>query len=352
MFGGSGLGDTWEWDGSTWTPLLLVTGPSARYAPAMAYDSQRGRCVLFGGAMNNAFLQDTWEWNGSAWAQVASSGPSARCAHGMAFDSARGRTVLFGGENGPVVLGDTWEWDGTTWMQVASTGPGPLTQCGMTFDSHRARVVVFGGTSGGLSGVTPSSWEWDGVTWGQLAALGPSFRSSPAMVFESHRHQALMFGGLNLYQGSLGDTWELGPTVTTATASTYGSGCGSPPLTISALTPPILGTSQDTLIANIPGAFAFMAIGFSATTLGAFPLPIALDFQGMPGCWIWHDAAYTLTSSCSAPSGGTALHSITIPNVPAFIGGHAYLEAWADAPGANAFGAVASNAIDLLLGDV
>ncbi len=150
----------------------------------------------------------------------------------------------------------------------------------------------------------------------------------------------------------LGDTWELGPAVTTATASVFGAGCGTPPLTIAALTRPILGTSQDTTIANIPGAFAFMAIGFNSSSLGAFPLPVSLDYFGMPGCWIYHDTAHTLLSFCTAPSGGVALHSLAIPNVPALVGGHVYLEAWADAPGVNSFGAISSNAIDLMLGDV
>ena len=53
-----------------------------------------------------------------------------------------------------------------------------------------------------------------------------------------------------------------------------------------------------------PGAFAFMAIGFNSSILGAFPLPVSLDYFGMPGCWIYHDTAHTLLSFCTAPSGG------------------------------------------------
>jgi len=35
----------------------------------------------------------------------------------MAYDSGRGKIVLFGGYAGSAVLGDTWEWDGAsgTW---------------------------------------------------------------------------------------------------------------------------------------------------------------------------------------------------------------------------------------------
>jgi len=39
-------------------------GPSARYFPAMCYDSTRDRVVLFGGyaESSKSFLGDTWEY--------------------------------------------------------------------------------------------------------------------------------------------------------------------------------------------------------------------------------------------------------------------------------------------------
>lgn len=59
-----------------------------------------------------------------AWTQVATTGPSARFWQAMAYDSQRGRTVLFGGTStGVDHFGDTWGWDGTTWTQVTATGP-------------------------------------------------------------------------------------------------------------------------------------------------------------------------------------------------------------------------------------
>ena len=45
----------------------FVQGPGARFAHAMAYDSQREVVVLFGGAPTpGTALDDTWEWNGEA----------------------------------------------------------------------------------------------------------------------------------------------------------------------------------------------------------------------------------------------------------------------------------------------
>ena len=71
----------------------------------MAYDSARGRVVLFGGDDGN-YDDETWEWDGSVWTQRIIAGPSPRYFHAMAYDSGRARLVLFGGRD----LGDTWEY--------------------------------------------------------------------------------------------------------------------------------------------------------------------------------------------------------------------------------------------------
>jgi hypothetical protein len=63
LFGGQGagyFGDTWGWDGKHWTQIEDI-GPGPRMLPALAYDSDRGRSVLFGGSNQTGFLGDTWE---------------------------------------------------------------------------------------------------------------------------------------------------------------------------------------------------------------------------------------------------------------------------------------------------
>ena len=130
--------------------------PSGRFGHALAYDSARGRVVLFGGR-DSSFnrLSDTWEWDGNAWTDVTPSGantsPSGRFGHALAYDSARGRVVLFGGEDSSFNrLSDTWEWDGTAWTDVTPSGanPSPLARAGhaLAYDSARGRVVLFGGS--------------------------------------------------------------------------------------------------------------------------------------------------------------------------------------------------------------
>ena len=109
---------------------------------------------------------DTWEWDGVKWTRVSSSGPAARTNHPMAYDSHRGRVVLFGGN--PVGargrFGDTWEWDGKNWTRVADSETFKRDHHGMTYDTARHRVVLFGGSNGKFLADT---WAWDGKEMGR-----------------------------------------------------------------------------------------------------------------------------------------------------------------------------------------
>jgi hypothetical protein len=135
----------------TWTQIS-ATGPSGRRYHAMAYDSQRGVAVMFGGASGtsgSSFLGDTWEWNGTTWSQRATTGPSSRSGPKMAYDSQRGVTVLFGGRDAnSVASADTWEWNGNLWTLRASTGPSARSNHTMAYDSQRGVIVLFGGSIG------------------------------------------------------------------------------------------------------------------------------------------------------------------------------------------------------------
>jgi hypothetical protein len=66
LFGGAGvsgdLGDTWTWDGSTWTKQAPATSPPAREDASMAYDAATGNAVLFGGGGNSRWIGVTWTW--------------------------------------------------------------------------------------------------------------------------------------------------------------------------------------------------------------------------------------------------------------------------------------------------
>jgi Galactose oxidase, central domain len=246
LFGGADAskvcGDTWEWDGKRWTQVSLA-GPEPRTFAAMAYDSVRKKVVLFGGNRvlfgknpdQNTFLDDTWEWNGSKWTQIMVTGPPPRAEAAIAFDSRRGRVVLFGGynrtEDGRNRLGDTWEWDGSKWTQIKVPGPSPRNGAAQVYDSVREKIVLFGGST--QEDVSGETWEWNGRDWVENRAASTQGRFNCVLAFDSARGKVVRFGGR--YAGKpVGDTWEYdgkgwkqvsssGPTARNHSAMVYDS---------------------------------------------------------------------------------------------------------------------------------
>jgi hypothetical protein len=177
LFGGSyGPGEVkneaWEHDGEAWIKLEGTT-PPARMAHAMVFDEQRARTVVFGGksaaapGSRSVALADTWEFDGQAWKEIAVEGPSGRSDSGAAYDSKRGRVILFGGVGGGF-LGDTWAFDGKTWQKLADAGPEARGMGYLAYDKARDRVVLFGGRKGWPDGDFADTWEFDGEAWQQV----------------------------------------------------------------------------------------------------------------------------------------------------------------------------------------
>ncbi len=215
MFGGNStaagitpLGDTWLWNGSSWT-LASVTSPSARVAPAMAFDQLHGHTVLFGGNTGSASANDTWTWDGTQWSQISSStNPPARSGASMVYDAAHGQILMFGGQDGSTFYNDTWVWDGTNWTQLlAANSPAARFGAAMAFDSQHAQVVLMGGIT--ASGAVNDTWLWNGSNWTSVATPGPSARSGSSMVFTAGAQtggQIFLFGGTNGTK-SFNDDW-------------------------------------------------------------------------------------------------------------------------------------------------
>jgi len=228
MFGGatgstgsSRLNDTWLWNGTSWSQVTgLATTPPVRSSAAMAYDAESQQVVLFGGlGGSNSDLGDTWVWNGTSWTQATglSASPSARWGASMAYDAALGEVILFGGfdQNG-VEDNDTWAWNGSAWTQLSpAASPSARDSAGMEYDPALGQVVMFGGElalSGTylndtwvLSGNSPSN-----VTWTQqTAGTSPAARATTAMAYDAAQNEVVLFGGysnINTY----GDTWDWG----------------------------------------------------------------------------------------------------------------------------------------------
>ena len=134
----------------------------------LAYDRGNSQVVLFGGYYIGA-LNDTWVWDGMTWTQkLPASSPQGRISHAMAFDTARGKTVLFGGINdAEVSLNDTWLWDGVNWTEASPAHrPSARENAAVAYDSVRQVVVLFGGIDGN-GRVLNDTWLWNGADWAQ-----------------------------------------------------------------------------------------------------------------------------------------------------------------------------------------
>jgi cysteine-rich repeat protein len=117
--------DTWELDGSAWSSRGTPHRPPPRFAPGLAYDRDRARIVLYGGGPNNPsdgrqILSDTWEYDGTDWTPRATvnAPPPLAGPVPVIYDSARRR----------IVLGRTWT------LSFVSAVPAELCIAGVDTD--------------------------------------------------------------------------------------------------------------------------------------------------------------------------------------------------------------------------
>jgi hypothetical protein len=154
-----------------WTQQAPAAHPTARFAPAMAYDKATGTVVLFGGYAGSYptghYLGDTWTWNGRTWTrQHPAASPRARGDAVMTYDAATRSVVLFGGNGNHGQLGDTWTWNGRTWTrQHPAASPHARGLAAMTYDAASGTAVLFGGQVGLSGRALGDTWTWNGRTW-------------------------------------------------------------------------------------------------------------------------------------------------------------------------------------------
>ncbi len=215
LFGGTqqpgsvGLQDTWEWDGRMWNQLAPTASPLPTWAGAMCFDAQRGECILFGGYSNSAGadLNTTWAWDGLAWSSKATaSTPPARRHHAMCYDAQRGVIVMAGGvttnTSPATTYSDTWEWNGTNWTaRISSPSPSGTANAALAYDSQRNKCVLL--TTNG------ETWTLEAAGWQQvITANTPPLRSTAACWFDTSIGRMVLHGGSTPNGTPLNDTWS------------------------------------------------------------------------------------------------------------------------------------------------
>lgn len=295
------MGDTWELDPNTqiWKQQSPVSTPSPRHDLGLAWDVNRQMAVLFGGLQADLTgasgipKQDTWEWDPKSanWTERTSTGirPGPRYAHAMAFDSSRGRMVVFGGFDMLTGgnLNDVWDWDPASGVWSKSINgdeggmPGPRRYANFISDNKRKRlelvfglttynpypmtggsvssimppgifvssaskeiweldpmipsftnrssrsdvppartgqamayypptgkVYIFGGSEPGAPRYLNDLWSWDGKNWEQITgSMAPAARTQAGMAYDPSRKALILYGGSS-NQGLTNETWE------------------------------------------------------------------------------------------------------------------------------------------------
>jgi hypothetical protein len=257
LFGGSMQGhgmldETWTWDGQGWTHQHPATSPPGRQAASMAYDAARHRVVLIGGIGNaltgkgQVELGDTWTWDGHSWTQehpatelpamdsiplaydrvsqlviafyvdpqpngkphtLAWNGrdwhelhpanePTASAQGSLVWDGSR---LLYIGQpfapEGGRYFSKTWAWDGRDWQPLNPRINLPAGLPVATFDEAMGRVVALDG----------DTWTWDGSTWSrQHPIIEPS--GEAYLVYSQSLRKVIAWG--DRYSSQNGDMWS------------------------------------------------------------------------------------------------------------------------------------------------
>ncbi len=120
------------------------------------------------------------------------------------------------------------------------------------------------------------------------------------------------------------------------------------PLSLAAITRPVLGTSWDLEVNDIPASTVFGVTFFGL----ADPMLLDLGFLGMPGCQL--RSSLDLTDGPWLPSGSTHAYNLALPATPLnLLGFELFTQAATfGTPPVNSFGAISSNGINGTLGDI
>jgi Fibronectin type III domain/IPT/TIG domain len=276
LFGGisgsSYLGDTWAWNGTTWTEVA-TTGPTVRANASLAYDSATSQMVLFGGEDSSGSLGDTWTWNGSSWSERSpTTNPGSLASASLAYDPSWSQLILFGGYDGTSDEANTWEWTGANWEELSPISSPPATDGSpMAYDPDVSSAVLFEASSA-------STWTWNGTDWAQVTPeTSPSARTETAMAYDGGTAQIVLFGG-DVGGGGNTDTWVLNPPSVTGISPSAGPVSNDAPIEIT-------GT------------------GFTGAT--------AVDFGSSPA------TSYTILSGTeitATPPGGSGAVDVTVTN--------------------------------------
>jgi hypothetical protein len=344
---------------------FYIVAPGASPYDAVTAAANGTNLVL--GSFTSAYNATVGGWDD---ATVVLTLPAAQFPTGFPFPGVGGggnTTTISVNSNGKVYLGSI----------------NPTDVLFATHGSNYADTAPFQGTTGaGLPVLAPFNCDIDPspvgggaiwyespspnggvrITWAGVPNWQNTVAGSPPFVICDVQMELLPSGlvmfayGASLGTGgsanndaivgfSAGGGQPMSPQVDWSALTPYISGDGSVPLTIDSNLRPVLGTSINITIGNIPAATPFAGVLYGFTK---FDPGIPLAGIGMPGC-----QQYTTQQAVSLgiTPGATFTTPLGIPNNIAFVGLQVVCQGAVYNPPAvpNTLGALSSNGLELIL---
>jgi hypothetical protein len=194
------------------------------------------------------------------------------------------------------------------------------------------------------------------VTWDGVYSFGQTVADTFQMQFElATGNVHLVWGAMGLVGnaylvgfspgGASADPGNRDLSATLPAAFTLGSG-DILPLTLTATSRPVTGTNWDMTVGNVPvtGLIGVDVYGVSDPGIND------LFFLGAPGCGLRASIDVTVGWAVGSPTHGL---SLPIPNTPSLVNFNLYVtSAVFQVPAVNAFGAITSNGVNGMIGNL
>ena len=194
------------------TALFLTAGdgvntsPSARGYHQMAYDSESGLVILYGGQtgywLDPAFQNHkTWSFNPKSekWKEMSPDViPGGFAGGDMAYDSESDRIILSIISDGFSTL-QTWSYDTNhdNWTRM-SDGPQHMVGQRIVYDSESDRIILFGGFEFSKYQLVDETWAYDfnTDTWTNMdPRIHPEPRNYHDLAYNPKVDRIILWGG-------------------------------------------------------------------------------------------------------------------------------------------------------------
>ncbi|MCI4344616.1 MAG: kelch motif-containing protein [Thermoplasmata archaeon] len=197
-----GVSDTWAYVLGNWTPIATTGGPVACAGSSLAYDSEDGYVVFFGGLYVGysstpcPSAGQTWSYRSGSWTELTpTTSPPASTGASFADDTGDGYMVLFGGDTASYPRGsnDTWKFVGGSWTELTPvTAPSARSQAGLAYDAYDGYLLLFGGMATSYYIALNDTWNFTKGNWTQMApAHSPPVPQPDAFSYDANDQEIL-----------------------------------------------------------------------------------------------------------------------------------------------------------------